>query len=182
MATICSSPRATSIQSRFVPAQPTGWHPLAGFAVERPLRFRTARRAGPLNRPTTASCSRRSATPGRTITPGGSTNGCCRSRRWWRHRTTCRSSRISAFRSTTRTRCSSAFWTHPDRPLNDAERATANAGVIFPETISGTFETGGEPFQRLSDRSPGSKTSDLYRNQSRFPCKTSPLLNRKVRP
>jgi hypothetical protein len=31
-------------------------------------------------------------------------------------------------------------WTHPDRPLNEAERVTANAGVIFPEMIPGTFE------------------------------------------
>jgi hypothetical protein len=31
-------------------------------------------------------------------------------------------------------------WTHPDRPLNDAERATANAGIIFPEMIPGTFQ------------------------------------------
>jgi phthalate 4,5-dioxygenase oxygenase subunit len=31
-------------------------------------------------------------------------------------------------------------WTHPDRPLNEAERATANAGVIFPDMIPGTFE------------------------------------------
>ena len=31
-------------------------------------------------------------------------------------------------------------WTHPDRPLNEAERTTANAGIIFPEMIPGTFQ------------------------------------------
>jgi phthalate 4,5-dioxygenase oxygenase subunit len=33
------------------------------------------------------------------------------------------------------------IWTHPDRPLTEQELETANAGVLFPEMIPGTFET-----------------------------------------